>query len=47
MYVSTPLLSSGHTRRGHQIPLQMVRATLWLLRIELKASGRAASGLNH
>jgi hypothetical protein len=28
-----------HTRRGHQIPLQ-------LLRIELKTSGRAVSALN-
>ena len=35
-----------HTRRGHQIPLQMVVATMWLLGIELRTSGRAVSALN-
>jgi hypothetical protein len=32
-------------RRGHQIPLQW--ATMWLLGIELRTSGRAAGALNH
>jgi hypothetical protein len=32
-----------HARRGHQIPLWMVWATMWLLRIELMNSGGAAS----
>jgi len=37
-----------HIRRGHQIPLQMVMwATMWLLGIELRTSGRAVSVLNH
>jgi hypothetical protein len=35
-----------HTIRGHQIPLQMVWGTMWLLGIELRTSGRAASALN-
>jgi hypothetical protein len=33
-----------YTRRGHQIPLQMDPiATLWLLGLELRTSGRAVS----
>jgi hypothetical protein len=31
------------TRRGLQISLQVVKATMWLLGIELRTSGRAAS----
>jgi hypothetical protein len=31
-----------HTRRGHQIPLQCLWATMWLLGIELRTSGRTA-----
>ena len=36
-----------HIRRGHQIPLQMVWATMWLLGIKLRTSGRAVNALNH
>jgi hypothetical protein len=35
-----------HTRRGQQIPLQMVVSHMWLLEIELRTSGRAVSLLN-
>ena len=35
-----------HTRRGHQIPLQMVWAPMWLLGTELRTSGRAVNVLN-
>jgi hypothetical protein len=34
-----------HTRRGHQIPLQMVVSHMWLLGIELRTSGRTVSVL--
>jgi hypothetical protein len=32
-----------HTRREHQIPLQWFWATIWLLEIELRTSGRSVS----
>jgi hypothetical protein len=36
------------TRRGHQIPLQMVMShPIWLLGIELRSSGRAVGILYH
>jgi hypothetical protein len=35
-----------HTRKGHQIPLQVV-VTMWLLGIELRTWGKAVSTLNH
>jgi hypothetical protein len=37
---------SRHTRRGHQILLEMVVSHMWLLGIELSTSGRAVSALN-
>jgi hypothetical protein len=40
MYWSTLLLSSD-------TPEESIGATMWLLRIELKTSGRAVSALNH
>lgn len=35
-----------YKRRWHQNPLEMLQATLWLLGVELRASGRAACALN-
>ena len=35
-----------HTRRGHQIPLQRLWATKWLLGIELRTCGRIVSALD-
>ena len=36
-----------YTRRGSQISLQMAVRHLWLLEIELRTCGRAASAPNH
>jgi hypothetical protein len=36
-----------HTRRGHQIPLQMVVSHHVVAGIELRTFGRADSALNH
>ena len=41
MYMSTCVIFR-HTRRGQQIPLQMVMNHHWLLGIELRNSGSAA-----
>ena len=48
MYVSTPSLSSQtHLRRASDPIAVVVSPTVWLLRIELRTSGRAVSALNH
>ena len=36
-----------HSRKGHQISIWMVWATMWLLGFELRTFGRAVSALNH
>jgi hypothetical protein len=47
MYVSTPPLLSSDTQEGIRPHYRWLWATMWLLGIELRISGRAVSALNH
>jgi hypothetical protein len=46
MYMSTLLLSS-EAEQGIRYHYRWLRATMWLLGIELRTSGRVVSALNH
>jgi hypothetical protein len=46
-YTGTLLLSSDTAEEGIGSHYRWLWATMWLLRIELRASERAVSGLNH
>jgi hypothetical protein len=45
--MSTLLLSSDTAELGIRSHYRWMRATMWLLGIELRFSGRAVSALNH
>ena len=47
MYMSTLLLSSDTPKEGVRSHYKWLWATMWLLGIELKTSGRAVNALNH
>ena len=46
MYVSTLLLPSDTPEKGIRSHYRWSRATMWLLGIELRTSGRTTSALN-
>jgi hypothetical protein len=47
MFMSTPLLPSDTPEEGIRSHFRWLWATMWLLGIELRTSGRAVGALNH